>query len=521
MDDLLFKNARIVDGSGAPWFRGDVAVRKDRIVRAGGFHNRRAKRVVELEDNFIAPGFIDIHSHSDLLLLIDPRAESKIRQGVTTEVVGHCGWSASPLLGDTLQEVQREWESYSSEGKIGWKTTGEYLARLDQARPALNVAALVGHGILRQGICGHRSSAPTQRQRIAMKRWLHRSLREGAAGLSTGLSYTPSLYASTEELISLARVVAHHGGMYYTHMRRHSENRLTSVDEVLAISRGSGCRCHIAHIHGRVDDVEKIEMGRSEGLDIGFDQYPYIASSSGLSLLLPVWMKEGDREAFMARLKDPSQRQRLEQTESFPSPQAIWVTRVRSQNKKWMEGKALSEIIMKTGQTLVNVVCDLLLEEEGRVGMVHFDQSEEGVRTVMKSPLAIVGSDGSSYAVDGPLRTGLPHPRSFGTFVRMLGHYSRDEGVVSLETAVRQMTSSPAARIGLQGRGILAPGFQADLVAFNKDQIKDTATFLDPFQYPDGILYVVVNGQMVLQGKERTEPRPGRVLKLRRDGKVR
>jgi len=521
MLDLLFLNGRIVDGTGAPWFRGDVAVRGDRVVSVGRLRGKESVRVIDLDNRFLAPGFIDMHSHSDLFLLLDPRAEAKVRQGVTTEVVGHCGASASPLLGESVQDVEREWKEYGPSEEMDWRTTKEYFQRLERSKPTVNCAALVGHGTLREGVCGSQTDALDKKQRTAMRRWLSRSLREGAAGLSSGLVYTPSIHATTEELIDLCQVVCSFGGTYYTHMRGRSEPAPTGVEEVLQIARGSGCRCHIAHIHGRMDDVVQIEAGRRQGLDISFDQYPYTASSSGLSLLLPLWIKEGTQEDFMRRLRDPALRQRLEQTETFPSPNTVVITRVHRPAQEWMEGKNLAEIVSETGQSYVDCLCDLLLAEDGRVGMVKFDQDEEGVRNVMRSPLAIVASDGSSYACDGPLRSGLPHPRSFGTFARMLGHYAREEAVVSLENAVRQMTSAPAARVGLKGRGLLKPGSRADLVAFDAERIGDTATYMDPFQYPTGIILVAVNGRIVLEGGERTGERPGKVLKLRRDGTVR
>ena len=520
MVDLLFKNCRIVDGTGAPWFRGDVAVRGDRVDAVGRLRAAKASRVVDLEDRYIAPGFIDMHSHSDLFLLIDPRAEAKIRQGVTTEVVGHCGASASPLLGEAARDVEREWKEHLAPGEVDWRTTREYLQRLEEACPTLNCAALVGHGTLREGVCGSRASALDKTQRKTMVRWLSRSLREGAAGLSTGLVYTPSIHATTDELIELCGTVRRFGGIYCTHMRSRSEPPPTAVEEVIQIARSSGCRCHIAHVHGKTDDVALIETARGEGLDVSFDQYPYTASSSGLSLLLPVWMKEGTNDEFMARLRDPSLRRRLERTETFPPPNTVVITRLHDPSRQWMQGKNLSEIVAETGQSLVDCLCDLLLQEEGRVGMVKFDQDEEGVRSVMKSSLAIVASDGSSYACDGPLRVGLPHPRSFGAFARMLGHYVREEGVLSLETAVRQMTSAPASRVGLEGRGVLKRGSRADLVVFDAETVKDTATYMDPFRYPAGILLVVVNGEIVLEQGRLTGQRPGKVLKLKRDGTV-
>lgn len=521
MLDLIFRNCRVIDGTGAPWFRADVGVQGGRIAAVGRLGRRKARREMDVRDNVICPGFIDIHSHSDLLLVIDPRAEAKVRQGVTTEVVGQCGDSASPLIGEAVADTQRGIETFTDGLDVDWRTTGEYLDRLDASGIALNCAALVGHGNLRKGIMGDASGAPSPAQLREMKRWLTRSVREGAIGLSTGLVYPPSCHASTEEIIELCRVLAPLGAAYFTHMRGRAAQPLSAVDEVLEIARQTGVRCHIAHIHGLMDDVSKIEAGRARGLDVGFDQYPYTASSSGLTLLLPLWAKEGGREALVERLRRRDVRERLAAEVRLKDPATVLVTRVRSEENRWAEGLHLGQIAERLGKPPMEVICDLLVQEEGSVAMVKFGQSEAGVREVMKTPLATVGSDGSSYAADGPLRRGVPHPRSFGTFVRMLGHYARDEAVISLETAVRQMTSAPAARIGLAERGILRAGLAADLVVFDDRQVIDTATYQNPFQYPKGIIHVLVNGTFVLRDGDRTEARPGRALRRRGDATVR
>ena len=521
MLDLIFRNCRVIDGTGSPWFRADVGVRGGRIAGVGRLGRRKARREVDVRDKVICPGFVDIHSHSDLLLVIDPRAEAKVRQGVTTEIVGQCGDSASPLIGDAVADTQRSIRTFTDDMDVEWRTTREYLHRLEASGMSLNCAALVGHGNLRKGVMGDSSAAPSAAQLGAMKRWLRRSVREGAIGLSTGLVYPPSCHASTEEIVELCRVLAPLGGMYFTHMRGRSAQPLSAVDEVLEIARRTGARCHIAHVHGLMDDVRKIETGRARGLDVGFDQYPYTASSSGLTLLLPLWAKEGGREALVERLRRVDVRERLAREVRLKDPAVVLITRVRSEDNRWAEGLHLGQIAERLGKPPMEAICDLLVQEEGSVGMVRFGQSEEGVREVMKSPLATVGSDGSSYAADGPLRRGVPHPRSFGTFVRVLGHYARDEAVISLETAVRQMTSAPASRAGLSERGILRAGLAADLVVFDDRRVIDKATYQNPFQYPEGVIHVLVNGTFVLEDGARTDARPGRALRRRPDGTVR
>lgn len=522
MTDILFTNARIVDGTGAPWVRGDVAVKGNRIAAVGRLARTRSKLVVDVQDNVLCPGFVDMHSHSDLFLLIDPRAEAKVRQGVTTEIVGHCGASASPLKNLALSEVQREMDGYVKGLRVDWSSTQEYFARMEDSGLSLNCAALVGHGTLRECFCGDSSVPATRRELSEMKKALVRSLREGAIGLSTGLVYPPSCYASTEEIVALCRAMAPRGGKYFTHMRSRSETKLTYIAEVIEIARQSHVPCHIAHIHGVMEDVLKIAQAREEGLDITFDQYPYTASSSGLSLLLPLWVKEGTREVFLARLKDPEIRRRLATEVSMdPSPQKVLITRVLSGKNKWMEGKDVASIAASLGLSAMETVCEILCQEDGTVAMVRFGQSEDGVRSVYQHPLAMVGSDGSSYACDGPLRTGVPHPRSFGTFVRMLGYYVRSERVLSLEMAVRSMTSAPAQKAGLALRGTLKPGFAADLVVLDPKIVADTATYQQPFAYPQGIMDVLVNGSFVVRSGERTSERPGKVLRLKPDGSVR
>jgi N-acyl-D-amino-acid deacylase len=520
MLDILLRNGKVVDGTGAPWFRADVGIRGDRIAAVGALSRRKAGVVIDVRGRVVCPGFVDIHSHSDLWLLVDPRAEAKVRQGVTTEIVGNCGFSASPVMGAARDEMKESLETVAPELEIDWTTTGEYFSRLESAGMSLNCAALVGHGTLRAGVCGTETVQASRRQMGEMKRWLKKSLREGALGLSTGLPYPPSSWADTDEVIDLCRAIAGKGGLYFTHMRGRRASGLFGVAEVAEIARESEIPCQIAHVHGIVEDVRRIEAARAEGLDITFDQYPYTAGSSGLSLLLPLWVKEGGKEAMVARLRKPETRQRLAGELRLRDPASVLITQVRAEERKWVEGLTIARIAEKTSKAPLDAICDLIVEEEDAVGMVLFGQSEKGVREVMRHPLAMVGSDGSAYACDGPLRIGIPHPRSFGTYPRILGHYVRDERNLSLESAVRQMTSAPAARVRLASRGVLKTGYAADIVVFDAETIAETGSYADPHHYPTGIDHILVNGAFVLRHGERTDERPGRVLRRRPDGSM-
>jgi len=522
--DILIENGHIIDGAGNPWFRADVGVIRGCIETIGRLKDADAERRIDAKGLIVAPGFIDIHSHSDYTVLVDPRVESKIRQGVTTEVVGNCGSSAAPMNAEVRAYREKFMRAtLGEEFEFNWQTMEDYMRLIDNNGASFNVVALVGQGTIRQNIMGYEDRPPNDAELESMKRLVAEALEDGAWGMSTGLIYTPSVFADTDEIVELAKVVAKYGGIYFSHIRGEGETLLEAVKEATEIGERAGVPVQIAHFKasgrdywGRtVDSLRLVEAGRSRGVDVTFDQYPYIASSTGLSALLPHWAQEGGSEKLLERLRDKETRRKI--TEGPATVTSDWdsVMVALAKNHPEYEGKTITEIANLEGKEPMDAVFDLLLAEEAQVNIVAFGMSEEDVQRVMKSPNMMVGSDGRAVAPRGVLGRGKPHPRYYGTFPRVIGHYVR-EGVLSLQEAVRKMTSMPAQRLGLRDRGLMREGFKADLVLFDPDRVMDEATFTDPHRYASGIPYVIVNGTVVVDESEHTGELPGKALRKRR-----
>jgi N-acyl-D-amino-acid deacylase len=515
--DLVIRNAKIIDGSGNPWYKADIGVADERIAKIGRIDDGR--HVIDGEGLVAAPGFIDTHSHSDLLLISEPEAMQKTMQGVTTEMVGQDGLGEAPISDETLDDWRKYLSGLNGDPDIewNWRSFKGYLDALNEARTAPNVAALVGHGNLRLLAMGMENRAPTQSELGEMKRLLSQSMMEGAFGLSTGLIYPPCVYADTTELKQLCSVTAAHGGIFVVHMRNEGDRLLESIDEVAGIGRDSRVHVHVSHFKvsgernwGKVGDaLAKIEAYRSEGIEFTVDQYPYIAGSTFLSSLLPVSAHEGGTERMLARLQDPSER-KLIRDQIAESRGLDWgwdnimVTSVGSDANKIHEGLGLGEIARRRGEDPVEALFNVILEEENAATMVSFSMSEDDVRTVMRSPLQMVCTDG--------IVLGKPHPRAYGSFPRVLGRYVR-EGTIRLEEAIRKMTSLPTQTLGIRDRGLLKPGMYADITIFDPDKVIDKATYQDPIQFPEGIDYVIVNGTVTVENGVHTGKRAGRVLK--------
>ena len=515
--DLVIRNAKIIDGSSNPWYKSDISVTDERIAKIGRIDDGR--HVIDAEGLVAAPGFIDTHSHSDLMLIAEPEAKQKTMQGITTEVVGQDGLGEAPISDDTLEDWRRYLAGLNGDPEINWswRSFGEYLDALDEAGTSINVAALVGHGNLRLLAMGLENRAPTISELAKMKAILSDSLKAGGFGLSTGLIYPPCVYAETAELTGLCRVTADHGGIFVVHMRNEGDMLLESIDEVASIGKDSGVHVHVSHFKasgeknwGKVEDaLVKIEAYRSEGIEFTVDQYPYIAGSTFLSSLLPVSAHEGGTDRMLARLRDPKERKRMK-AQIAESRGLDWgwnnilITSVKTKGNKPHEGLDLGEIARRRGEEPVEALFNVILEEENAVTMVSFSMSEEDVRTVMKSPLQMVCTDG--------IVLGKPHPRAYGSFPRILGRYVK-EGVISLENAIRKMTSLPAQTLGIRDRGLLKPGMYADITIFDPDKVIDRATYQDPIQFPEGIEYVIVNGTVTVEKGVHTGKRAGRVLK--------
>ena len=525
--DLLFRRARLVDGTGAPARTANVAVREDTIVDVGELEADGAGRVVDAAGLVLAPGFVDVHSHSDRTLLVDPAAESKVRQGVTTELIGNCGNSPTPCVGVVAEEERHRLGRY---GLVpSWRTMQEYLSTLERNGVGINVLALVGHGAVRKAAMGGSAMRPPDRGELAeMRRHVAEAMAAGAVGLSTGLIYPPSSYAETSEIVELSREVAAAGGVYATHMRNEGTGLLAAVEEAIRIGRESGAGVQISHHKAAsrhawglvTESLALIDAARSEGLAVDFDQYPYRASSTNLAIMLPPWAHEAGPPAMTARLRDPAERPRvLDEVRNVRASSAgrglewedILVADARGDRS--LDGKTIAQIAAERRADPAETIVDILLTSECEVGAIFFSMSEEDVRTVMRHPVMMVGSDATSRVLGGRTDEGKPHPRTFGTFVRILGHYVRDDGVLSLEEAIRKMAGRPAEKLGLADRGTVTVGKRADLVLFDPATVRETATYQDPSRYPEGIRMVVVNGRVAVDGDHHTGALAGQVLR--------
>ncbi|HSB12097.1 MAG TPA: D-aminoacylase [Blastocatellia bacterium] len=529
--DLIIMNGRIVDGSGNPWFYGDVAIRGDRIIKIGKVGPARARRRIDATGMIVAPGFIDMLGQSEVNLLIDPRAESKVFQGITTEVTGE-GGSAAPLNDYILKEL----DPFLKHFKVtaDWRTLGEYFSRLERSHSAINLATYVGATQVRQYVLHDENRAPTADELEQMRKLVAQAMEDGAVGISTSLVYAPAFYAKTEELIELAKVASRYGGVYATHMRNESNSIMSALDEAIRIGTEANIPVEIFHLKmagkpnwGRMRDViAKIEAARSRGLDITADQYPYVAGATSLGAAVPPWAHEGGTAKFVERLKDPALREKLKREMRAPSDnwenfylgagggEGILVTSVLNRDLAKYEGKRINEIArMMNKSDDIEALFDLLIADNAQTGMIVFLMSEDDVKLALKQPWVSVGVDHGAVALAGPLAEGKAHPRGYGAFPRILGRYVRDERVLTLEEAIRKMTSLAANRVHLEGRGLLKPGFFADIVVFDPQQIRDVATFEDPNRLSFGMRYVLVNGVPVVFAGNQTNALPGRPLR--------
>jgi N-acyl-D-amino-acid deacylase len=523
MTDLLIRGGALIDGTGAPRVRADVAVTNGRITDVGAFTGRRAMRMIDARDKIVAPGFIDIHSHSDESMLVNSAMESALHQGVTLVVCGNCGGSSAPVHGLAAEEADREYERLGI--ARSWSSFYEYVAAVEANGAAINLCSFVGHGTLRMCVLGAEARPPTADELAKMRALLGRAMDEGAIGLASGLIYPPSAYGTTDELASLCEIVRARGGLYASHIRNEGAQLLDAVEENLEVGRRSGVRVQLSHHKasgqknwGKVkESVARIEEARRSGVDVQADQYPYTASSTGLAVTIPNWAHEGGSAKLTARLKDPAVRRRIreEDTETGRAWDRIVIARARHHPE--YSGRSVADLAKAAGKDPLEWTCDTLVEHDGAVDIVHHSMSEDDVRFVMAQPWVAIGSDSRANAPYGPLSFGKPHPRSYGTFPRVLGHYSRQERVLTLEDAVRKMTSLTARHLRLRDRGVVRVGAWADLVVFDPATVEDVATYDDPHRYPRGIEHVVVNGAVAIDAGATTEERAGRFLRLGHD----
>ena len=521
--DLLLRGGTVIDGTGAPARKADVAVRGGSLAAIGDDLSADGARVIEVSGRVVAPGFIDIHSHSDEAMFVNGALESALHMGVTLVVCGNCGGSSAPVSG--LAEAELDRELTRLEVKRTWSSFGEYADAVDQVRPSINVCSFVGHGTLRSCVMGAEARPPTPAELADMRGLLARSMDEGAIGLASGLIYPPSAFGTTDELAALCEVVSAKGGLYASHIRNEGAKLLDAVEENIEIGRRSQVRVELSHHKasgqqnwGKVrDSAARIERARAAGVDVTADQYPYTASSTGLAVTIPNWVHEGGTVRMCERLRDGAVRARIrgEEVETGRAWDRIVIARAR-RHPEW-SGKSVAELAQAARRDPLEWTCDALVEHEGAIDIVHHSMSEEDVRFVMAKRWISIGSDSRANAPYGPLSFGKPHPRSYGTFARVLGLYARDLKLLALEDAVRKMTALAASRLRLRDRGVLREGARADVVVFDPARVLDTATYDDPHRYPVGIEHVIVGGGLALEAGETTPERHGRFLRLGRD----
>ncbi len=528
--DLVLAGGRVVDGTGAPWFRADVGIVGDRIAAVGDLREAEATRRVDASGLVVAPGFIDMMGQSEYNVLVDSRAASKITQGITTEVTGE-GGSIAPLNARMLADDR---ERYAHFGYTPTFTTlAGYFDEFARRKSALNLATFVGAGGVRNLVVGKENRPPTAAELAAMERAVAQAMEEGALGVSTSLIYMPDNFASTEEIIALAKVAARYGGSYITHQRDEGADNYggidKSLDEVFRIAREAGIPAEIYHLKamgkaswGRMPEIlKRIEAARAEGLDVSADQYPWTASSNALDASLPIWVREGGEGPLVKRLTDPQTRARaradfLKSPENADWPEGakrVLITSVLKPELKPYEGKTIAEIAADQKKDPLDTMFDLVVADGGQTSRVSFSMSEEDVRAALKHPLVSFCTDSPAMAADGIFSKEKSHPRAWGSAPRILGKYVREEKVLTLEEAVRKMTSLPASRMRFTDRGIVRAGFAADLVAFDPQTVRERSTYADPLHYSEGLPYVVVNGKLVVDGGRITDERPGRILR--------
>lgn len=525
--DLLIRGGRIVDGTGSPWYRGDVAIRGDRIVAVGLLPRARARDTIDATGLVVAPGFIDMLGHSEYPLLRDGRAISKITQGITSEITGEVT-SVVPVAENAAAD--------SGEGGAPrWRDLNGYFRVLEAARPAINLGTFVTVGSVRRAVMGDASRAPTPQEMERMKGLVAQAMEQGAMGLSTGMIYAPTSFASTGEVTELAKVAARYGGGYASHIRSEGDRLVEAIHEAIGIGENAGTWVQIHHIKasGRANwgkmpqAVAAIDSARARGVDVSADQYPYAASGTDLDAIIPNWAHAGGTDSLLARLRDPGTRARLRSElsggggtagsdwrigTSAGGPHGVMIAGVGADSLRKYQGMRLDEVARARGQEVVDALFDILLADRSRTAAIYFSMSEEDIEYAMRQPWVSVGIDAGARAADSTV-TEHPHPRAYGSFPRILCHYVRERHVITLEDAVRKFSALPAARVGLPDRGVVKAGMFADLTLFDPETVCDRGTFENPIQTAVGIRHVLVNGVPVVRNGQVTGARPGRGLR--------
>lgn len=529
--DLVLEHGRIVDGTGSPWYSGDVGVREGRIAAIGNLAGASARRRIDVAGKVVAPGFIDMLGQSEATILVEPRLPSKIYQGITTEITGE-GGSIAPLSDRMAEEDRLGYEHLGI--TADWRSLDDYFRRLEKQGMGINLATYVGATQVRRMVLGQENRAPSPAELDRMKGLVREAMEQGAVGLSTSLQYAPAPYATTEELIALAAESARHGGLYATHMRSESEGEMAAIDEAIRIAREARTPVEIWHLKaagkqnwGRMPDiVRKIEEARNSGVDITADTYAYPAWFNTFSAFVPPWAHEGGDGPMIARLRDPATRARIRKEmestapaawdnewQEIPGPEAVLLSVFQNPDLVPLQGKTLAEVAKTRGKEPIETLFDLLSEDHGYTSVAVFGMSEPDILLALKQPWVSICNDSQGTSPEGRLGREHPHPRAYGTFPRILRKYVREEGQLTLPDAIRKFTALPAQRMHLADRGVIKQGLWADLVVFDPATIKDLATFENPNQLSQGMEYVLVNGVPVIDGGKMTGALPGKVLR--------
>lgn len=537
MFDIKIINGIIVDGSGADSYAGDIGIVDDKIVKIGDLSGEEASKIIDANGKIVSPGFIDMHTHSDMSLVYDRRASSRIYAGITTDVIGNCGIGVAPVKEENRQLLldylgTRIVGSMPVQLELPWDSYESYIEYMNQNPPAVNVAPLLAQGPIRIFEMGFSKEEPTEEQLQNMIDKTEECMKLGARGLTSGLVYLPGEYTTRKELVELCKVTAKYGGFYATHVRNEGDDVLESVDEAISVAKEANIHLHVSHLkalgwknYGKSKALlEKIKKAQEEGLEVSFDVYPYIEGMTSLSALMPPWTFEGGVDKMLERIKIDENREKIKRdiTEGIPGWQNfagsckswddITIVSVTKECNAWMEGKTISEIANATNRDEFTTVFEILISENGRVQITPNMMDEEDVDRILCHPESMIGSDSMSLATEGLLAKTSTHPRAFGTHARVLSHYVRERKLISLEDGVKKLTSMPAKILGIKDRGILAEGNYADIVIFDKDLIKDTATYANPKQYPEGIEVVLVNGKVALEDGRQIDVLNGKIL---------
>ena len=528
--DLILRHGTVYDGSGNAPFIGDVAIHQNTIAAVGQLGDARAVRELDVTGLAVAPGFINMLSWAPESLLHDGRSQGDIRQGVTLEVMGE-----AESMGPLNAQMKKDFVAQQGDIRydVKWTTLGGYLEHLEKRGVSCNVASFVGGTTVRVHELGYADRAPTPDELRRMTKLVEQAMEEGAVGVSSALIYAPGFYAKTDELIALARAAGKHGGIYISHLRSEGNQFLEALDELLTIAREANVAAQIYHLKAagsnnwhKLDAViAKIEAARASGQRITADMYPYTAGATGLDAAMPPWVQEGGNQAWIKRLQDPAIRERVKREMVTPtdqweslylaagSPDRVLLVGFKNPKLKPLTGKTLAEVAKLRGKSPEETAMDLVIEDGSRVTTVYFMMSEENIRKQLRLPWVSFDSDAPSMAPEGPFLKSNPHPRAYGTFARVLGKYVRDEKILSMQEAIRRLTSFPAETLKLDRRGKLQHDYFADVVVFDPNKIQDHATFEQPHQYSTGVAHVFVNGVQVLKDGEHTSAKPGRFVR--------